>query len=464
MLKIELFKGVLEKLYKYKSSADQRKVCNFKEVGEIEEIFDLNINSNSASIDEIDNFIDKYIDYSTNTHSRQFFNQFYTGGNLPSILGEIVTAFTNTSMYTYEVAPVATMIEKKMIEKMNSYIGFEDGDGIFTTGGSNANMIAMLSARNHKVKEAMCDGITESSRLTAFVSDQMHYSFQISANLLGIGIKNLRKVKSDSKGRLIPSELEKEIQKSQECGEIPFFVAGIAGTTVLGAFDNFVEISKIAKKHELWFHIDGALGGTFLLSDRKEKYYKGVELCDSFTWDAHKLMNIPFTCSVILTKNKGVLSSNISNLNKEYLYHKPNNEEFDLGIKSLQCGRKVDALKLFIAWKYYGDEKYRKMTNNLFEIAEYFAEKVKTYPELELLQDPESICVCYRVKHADMDNFNLKLRDKLLEIGKSMTNYTYINEEVYFRFVNVNMFCTKKDIDIFFDNFFEAYKRVKSDE
>lgn len=460
MLKLDIFKRVVEKLYLSKQEANSRKVIVKKSEEELKKIFDLSISKDQTNIDEIEAFIDNYIKYSTNTNSNQFFNQFFTGGNLPSILGEIVTAFTNSSMYTYEVAPVATLIEKKLIEKMNAVVGYKNGDGIFTTGGSNANMIAMFSARNKFFNSAIFHGLSEVGKLTAFVSDQMHYSFQTAANLLGLGIKNLIKVKSDSQGRMIVEELEAEVKKSIKRGEKPFFVCGIAGTTVLGAFDDFVGISDVAKRYGLWFHVDGALGGTFLLSDKKEQFYKGVELSDSFTWDAHKLMNIPFVCSVILTKQQGVLDGNLSHLNKEYLFHNSEEYELDLGVKSLQCGRNVDALKLWIAWKFYGDKKYTEMANNLLDIAQYFAQKVKEDDRLEILNDPESVCICYRVKHPNSNEFNLKLREKLLEQGGSMVNYTYIDGDVYIRFVNVNMDCTKEHIDIYFKNFYKALEAI----
>lgn len=460
MINLTQFKQVLEKLYQYKTTAQNRKVRNEQSTSELLQQMNLSISQGGTSFEELNQFLDQYLEYSTNTHSNQFLNQFFTGGNLPAILGEVITAFTNTSMYTFEVAPVATLIEKKMIAKMCQVLGYENGDGIFTTGGSNANMIAMLSARNHKVQYSMYDGITQTQKLTAFISDQMHYSFQTAANILGIGIDNLIKVKSDSKGKIILSELELAIQESKQRGEIPFIVCGIAGTTVLGAFDDFEGIATIAQKHQLWFHIDGAFGGSLLLSEQKHQLFKGAELADSFAWDAHKLMNIPFVCSVILMKNRGLLSSNLSNLNKEYLFHNPNEEDLDLGLKSLQCGRKADALKLFIAWKYYGDQQLFDMTNNLLDIAQYFTQKVKSYPELELFLEPETLCVCFRVKHHAPDKFNVAIRNQILKKGKSMVNYTRINNQIYFRFVNVNMACTKADIDQFFVHFFEAHQQV----
>ena len=303
--------------------------------------------------------LDKYLEYSVKTGNKQFVNQLFSGFNFPAFIGEVFTTLANTSMYTYEVAPVATMIETEMIKLMNSYTGYDDGDGIFVSGGSNANLIAMFSARNKVFPEGRFIGYDRNLKLTAFVNEQAHYSFETAANVLGIGAKNVIKVRADKNGKIIPAELDKEIRDSINRGEKPFFVVATCATTLLGAYDPIEEMDEICKTHDIWLHADGSFGGSLILSDNHRHLMKGIEKTDSFAWNPHKLMNIPLICSVLLLKKRGVLQHNITDINADYIFHDIDMIE-DLGTKSIQCGRKVDAVKLWFAWKYFGLEGYSK--------------------------------------------------------------------------------------------------------
>jgi glutamate/tyrosine decarboxylase-like PLP-dependent enzyme len=372
----------------------------------------------------------------------QFFNQLYAGFNTPAFLGEVFTALTNTSMYTYEVAPVATLVEQELIRKMCRIVGYNDGEGVFLTGGSNANLVAMLSARNKLFPKIRHNGMYGLDKLTAYISDQSHYSLETAANLLGIGTDNVVKIKSDKKGRLIPSELEKAIKNSLLNGEKPFFILGTAATTLLGAFDPFDEMADIAQAHDIWFHIDGAFGGSLILGSTHKQLFNGLERADSFAWNPHKLMNIPLICSTLLLKQRGTLQGNLTDLDTDYIFHESESQNFDTGKFSIQCGRRVDSLKLWLAWKYYGDVGYQRRIDNLFKIAHYFARRVSDDDRLELLAEPQSITICFR--------------DKLRISGKSIVNYGYMGDVLAIRFIAANAETEIKDIDRFFDNLFYA--------
>ncbi len=457
-----------ELIVQYLNEADSKdfSVIEYKSPDELKKRLDLHISENGISYEDLFKHLEIYLKYSVNTRNKQFFNQLYAGTNLPGFLGEIFSALSNTSMYTYEVAPVATLIEKELIRKMCGIVGFKNGSGIFVTGGSNANLIAMFSARNIVFPEGKINGMRNAPKFTAFVSDQAHYSFGTAANLTGIGSNSLIKVKSDTKGRLIPTELEKEISLSKERGEIPFFVGATAATTLLGAFDPIDEIDEIAKKHNCRMHVDGSFGGSVILSKKYKSLFKGIEQVDSFTWNPHKLMNVPLVTSVILLNEKNILRSNLTKLSTDYIFHENEDENCDLGEISIQCGRKVDALKLWTAWKFYGDDGYEKRINNLFEIAEYFETKVKEFDDLELMAERQSLTVCFRYNPGNIENLNklnAEIREELRKSGKSIVNYGYIGEDLTIRFVVSNADVQKSDIDTFFMNYFEIVKQIKSE-
>jgi len=182
---------------------------------------------------------------------------------------------------------------------------------------------------------------------------------------------------------------------------------------------------------------------------------KGIEKTDSFSWNPHKLMNIPLICSVILIKKHGTLQSNITDIDANYIFHDVDLTE-DLGRKSIQCGRRADAVKLWFAWKYFGLEGYRKRIDNLIEIAEYAEGKVNENPNLELLVARNSFTVCFRHLSGttkDHNKFNLELRQTLRDSGKSMVNYGYIGDTLSIRLVTINGELKKSDVDLFFTNF-----------
>jgi len=150
-----LLENSLEKIKRYiAESQNQNSVVEFKTPTELSREINFQIDKDAVSEFEFFKLIDLYLQNSVNTGNKQFLNQLYGGFNLPGFIGEIITTVTNTSMYTYEVAPVATRIESEMIRLMNSYAGYKNGDGIFVTGGSNANFVAMFSARNKKIPNA----------------------------------------------------------------------------------------------------------------------------------------------------------------------------------------------------------------------------------------------------------------------------------------------------------------------
>lgn len=439
-------------------------VVKYRQPEELREIINFSIEKAGVSETEFLGLIDQYLDYSVKTGNKQFLNQLYSGFNFPAFIGEIFTSLASTSMATFEAAPVATLIEAEMIELLNSYVGYKNGDGIFLTGGSNANLIAMFSARNKLIPTSRLQGYNNSLKLTAFVNEKAHYSFDTAANVIGIGSKNVIKVKADENGKLITEDLEKEINNSIARGERPFFVAATCGTTLLGSYDPIVEMAEICEKYNLWFHVDGAFGGSVLLSDDNRYLMDGAEKSDSLTWDPHKLMNIPLISSVLLLKEKGILKNNITDIDSAYLYHNLD-ETDDLGEKSIQCARRPDAVKLWFAWKYFGKDAYENRIDNLISIAKYAEQKVIKNFHLELLVPRQSFTVCFRYIPAtgiNIDDFNLMLRESLRKSGKAFVNFGKIGNDLCIRLVFINGELDYSDIDLFFKYLIEEANNLEA--
>ncbi len=428
-------------------------VTGFLPPAELRSRLDLELPENGCSLEELYRIIDEYLEHAVGTGHTQFFNQLWSGFTLPGFLGEVIASLTNTSMYTYEVAPVATILEQELINKMGNLAGFPEPEGLFLTGGSNGNLQAMMIARNLAEPEMKRNGYSGSTRLAAFISEEAHYSFEKAANILGIGTDHVVKVACDRTGRMRADELERAILASRKSGEEPFFVGATAGTTVKGAYDPLDRISPIARRYGLWIHVDGSLGGSALLSPRHRGLLKGLETADSFVWNAHKLMGLPLICSVFLLRKPGRLLDTNSVAGTDYIFHEEGFGAHDLGPKSLQCGRRVDALKLWLSWKYYGDRGYAERIERFFSLAEQAEDIVRNTPELELMAPRSSITVCFRHRPShgrDLNRFNLDLRERLAKSGKCLVNYARLDGDVCIRLVLAHHELQPEDVDLFF--------------
>lgn len=447
--------------YLEKSADTETPVVEYRNPDELRDLVDLELPEDGVSEAALMDLVEKYLKYSVRTGHPQFLNQLYQGFNLPGFIGEIVAALTNTSMYTYEVAPVATLVEKELISKMCAVLGFDSNEGIFLPGGSNANMTALLLARNQKVPSIKNEGI--SGPMALFVSDQAHYSFEKAANILGLGIHSVIKVETDSLGRMIPGELDRVVQKSIESGFTPFFAVATVGTTVLGAFDPISGIADVADRHNLWLHVDGALGASVILSSKYRHLLHGIERADSVAWNPHKTMGVPLLCSALLLRENGNLAMCTSCDHGDYLFH--DEDSLDLGKKSLQCGRRVDALKLWLSWKYFGDKGYDDRITRLFELANYAGEFISSAPDMKLVAAVQSFNVCFQYDPGGLEDDSLSslcldIREHMLRSGKSIVNYATVNGQTAIRISFINPDLTEHDIDVFFENVRSAAEQV----
>lgn len=397
---------------------------------------------------------EQYLRYAVRTAHPAYVNQLFGGFNLAAFVGEIVTAATNTSMYTYEVAPVATLMEMAVVDKMRTYTGWSTGTGSMMTGGSNTNLVAMLLARNSIFKGAKEEGISGLPKLAVFVSERAHFSMLKAANTTGIGAAGVVKVPVDENGRMRGTGLEAALKETIARGRMPFMVCSTAGTTETGSFDAIDEVSDFAERHELWHHVDGSWGGSMILSARHRSLFKGLDRADSFSWNPHKLMNIPLICSVLLVKDPNVMRSEIQSHDADYIYHENDTSDYDMGPASLQCGRRVDVLKLWMAWKYYGDDGYAARIDRLTELAAYATRRVENDDRFELTFPTQTLNVNFRSvapEGTDSDRFNENLRYRLIREGSAMVNYCRLDAGLSIRLILLNPDLSEADLDRFFD-------------
>ncbi len=423
---------------------------------EIRKKIDLTLGE-SHGAEEILSDLKKYLQLSTNTLSPKFMNQLFSGLRTEAIAGDWASSLSNATMATYEVAPVATLMEHELIRKMLALIGWKTGEGIMVTGGSNANLVGLLVARNTLFPESKKSG-NEDRKLCLFVSEESHYSFEKAANLMGLGTNRVLKVKADEKGKMIPAELRQEILRARAAGLTPFFVGATAGTTVLGAYDPVDEISMITKENNLWLHVDGAWGGSVLLSEKHRSLLKGLASADSFAWDTHKMLGTGLISSFFLTARKDVLKESNHSGGQDYIFHDSDDSALDTGPSSLQCGRRNDALKVWLTWKAQGDAGLGNLVDTLFEKSSLATKLVSSMPELELLHQPEMLNVCFRFKAGDNKTQKL-IRQEILKEGEFFVNVASRRGQTFFRLITAHPELTEAHLRTLFKRIIEIGNR-----
>ncbi|XP_067946141.1 cysteine sulfinic acid decarboxylase-like isoform X2 [Watersipora subatra] len=380
-----------------------RPILEFYQPEELRKRVDLSLKEQSMSDNELKTVMEQVVRYSVKTGHPHFFNQLFGGVDRVALSGAILAEALNTSGYTFEVAPVFTLMERELVQKLCcEFLHFPQGDGIFCPGGSAANMNALSLARYYRYPFSKTQGMRALPPVHLYTSKSGHYSLSKAAFFLGFGLDNIVGVETDDVGRMIPGELDKAIKKSISMGFEPLFVNATAGTTVMGAFDPIEEIAEICRrnqtgKEKIWLHVDAAWGGSAILSPKLRHKLRGVEKADSFTWDPHKMAGPLLQCSVILTRHVGLLA-NAHSAKAKYLFQqdKVYDISYDTGDKSIQCGRKVDALKLWVQWKSRGTEGLAKDIEKCFDTALYLRDRLETTPGFRLLiSEPECTNVCF---------------------------------------------------------------------
>uniref|UniRef100_A0A8C0L1E3 Glutamate decarboxylase 1-like n=1 Tax=Canis lupus dingo TaxID=286419 RepID=A0A8C0L1E3_CANLU len=423
--------------------------------------FNLELSDHPESLEQLLVDCTDTLKYGVKTGHPRFFNQLSSGLDVVGLAGE---------WFTYEIAPVFTVMETILLKKMYEIIGWgeTEADGIFAPGGSISNLYGILVARYKHYPEIKRQGMTALPCIVLFVSEQGHYSVKKAAAILGIGTDNVIEVKCDERGRMIPAELEKNILEAKRKGQTPFCVVATAGSTVFGAFDPLHAIADICETHRLWMHVDAAWGGGLLLSRNYSSKLSGIERANSVTWNPHKLMGVPLQCSAILIREKGLLEA-CNQMRAGYLFQpdKLYNVDFDTGDKTIQCGRHVDVFKLWLMWKAKGTCGFEAQIDRYMELAKYFYKVLKKKDNFKLVFDaePEFTNVCFwyfppRLKHIpkgcerdqELQKIAPKIKAQMIEEGTAMISYQPCGDKVnFFRMVFSNPATRRADVDYLID-------------
>ncbi|XP_068606814.1 cysteine sulfinic acid decarboxylase [Brachionichthys hirsutus] len=358
-------------------------------------------------------------------------------------------------------------MEKEVLRGLRQLVGWTKGDGIFCPGGSASNMNAMNVARYHHFPEVKSQGLRGLPQLVIFTSSESHYSVKKGAAFLGFGTDNVILVEVDDRGRMIPEDLDEKIVLAKSQGAVPFLVNCTSGTTVQGAFDPLDRIADVCERHKLWMHVDAAFGGSVLFSKKHRHLMNGVDRANSVTWNPHKMLLAGQQCSVLLLQDNTNLLKRCHCANATYLFQQDKfyDVDLDVGDKSIQCGRKVDCLKLWLMWKAVGSSGLEDRVDKAFIHARYLGKQMKKREGFNLLHEPEFVNVCFwfippSMRGTEGDaTYQDKLakvapvvKKRMIEQGTMMMGYQPLGNNVnFFRMVVMSPAFSQKDMDFVLD-------------
>lgn len=363
---------------------------------------------------------------------------------IPALLAEVFVSGVNSSLDTFDQSVGGTFIERHLIDWTAARIGFgERADGIFTSGGTQSNLQALLLARDHAVAQG-----ADPASLRVVASADGHFSVQKAARLLGLGDAAVVSVPVDERRRLDVRALASTLAALDAEGHRVMAVVATAGTTDFGAIDPLTEVAGLARAFGAWFHVDAAYGGGLLASTTRRDWLAGIELADSVTVDYHKTWFQPVSSSALVVADGahlGHVTWHADYLNPKDAAH-PNQVD-----KSLQTTRRFDALKLWMTLRIMGPDVIGGYVDDVVDLAAAVGRALAVRPDIELAADPQLSTVVFRYRPAglsasDASRLAPLVRSALYARGAAMVAGTKVDGGSWLKLTLLNPMATVADI------------------
>jgi L-2,4-diaminobutyrate decarboxylase len=317
-----------------------------------------------------------------------------------AVLADALASLLNQSTAVWEMSPTGTPVERQVVAWMRELLGYPSGsDGTLVSGGSAANLTGLLAAREAVFPGAWRDGVAGRDgldRAAVFAADHAHYSVERALGVMGLG--SGAAVPVPERGfRLDPSALAIAIAEARARGRIPLAIVATAGSTATGLVDDLAAIADVAAGEGVWLHVDGAHGASFLASELLRGRLRGIERADSVAWDPHKMMFMPISAGAVLVRDHRHLDSAFQQ-SAPYLFHPRPGEtrSHDIGRRTLQCSKRLDALKIWICLQHYGLDHLARLQERTVDLTALLFRKLEAADDFEPAHDPDSNILCFR--------------------------------------------------------------------
>jgi len=384
-----------------------------------------------------------------NTHPG-FMGWVHGGGTPVGMLAEMLAAGLNANLGGRDQMPLE--VERQVVQWMRELFCFPPAaNGLFVTGSSMANLIALLVARTAALGGAVRQGGLAAcgKRLRAYTSTDAHGCIAQAMNISGLGTEALRLVPVNAAHEIDVAALECAIAADRGAGLTPFFIAATAGTVDVGAIDDLSAVAACARRQGLWFHVDGACGALAMLAPELAPRLAGIEQADSIALDFHKWGQVPYDAGFVLVRD-GAIQLDTFGASAAYLRR---------DARGLAAGspwpcdfgpdlsRGFRALKTWFTFKVHGADQLGAMITRSCALARYLQQRIAAEPRLELLAPVALNIVCFRYRAADADRVNADIVAALHESGIAAPSTTTIRGQLAIRAAIVNHRSSADEID-----------------
>ena len=400
---------------------------------------------------DISAFFKKTIERSTHLHHPRYMGHQVTPPVPIAALAGMLTGMLNNGMAVYEMGLVSNPLERILSELLARRIGYDHhASGLLTSGGTLANLTALLAARAAKT-DIWEEGITEN--LAVMVSEEAHYCIDRAARIMGMGSQGIIKIPTNDQLQIRTDLLEQYYQEATQKGLKVISIVGSACSTSTGSYDNLEEIAAFAQKHQLWFHADGAHGGAVVFSEKYKHLVKGINQADSVVIDWHKMLMAPALTTALIFKRDDDAFKTFQQ-KAQYLWANQHSKDwFNSGKRTFECTKLMMSVKVYAIIKAHGEQIFTDNVDYLYNLGKTFAEIIKARPNFELALEPESNIVCFRLNNGstDLNELNSTIRKQLLQEGNFYIVQTTLGENLYLRVSLMNPLTTEKDIKALLD-------------
>jgi len=319
------------------------------------------------------------------------------GGLYTAALADFIAQGVNRYVGLWQPSPAVVQIEENVTRWLCDLFDYPAGSqGLLLSGGSMANLSAMVTARHAKLGEDFTDGVY-------YVSEQAHASVPKAATIAGFSKRNVRIVATDGELRMDPEALRTQIARDRADGLRPFLVAPSVGTTNTGAIDPIADIADIAETEGLWLHVDGAYGGFFQLTDRGRERFRGTERSDSVTLDPHKGLFLPYGTGGLVVRD-GAAMRDAHYEGAAYLQDLPPTGELpNYSEHSAELSRDWRGLRVWMPLALHGVSAFREALDEKLDLVAYLADAFRDDDRIDLCWEPQLTVIPFRLAGAGDD-------------------------------------------------------------
>ena len=390
-----------------------------------------------------------------NGHPR-FFGYVASPSTPVGAYGDLIASALNANITCWRSGPAGTELERMVIRWLGALIGYDaEANGLLTSGGSMANLIALLIASRRRANVSRQGFWNAGPPLTVYASEEVHLSIPKAADILGIGRDQVRVIACDERQRMRVDALRQRIEADLREGLRPFCVVGSAGTVNTGVVDPLAEIAKVAAEFQLWFHVDGAYGAPGVLDERKKDLFAGLDRADSVSLDPHKWLYVPVDAGCLLFRDAAAARAAFSTEEADYIktHGYVDEEAFAFWDYGVELSRRFRALKVWLTLQYYGKRRLAQAIGEDISLAAYLGELVSEADDFELLAPVELSICCFRyvpwagMGEAELNELNEQIMALVQKGGRAYVSNATVNGRFALRACITNFRTTKADIE-----------------